>query len=135
MFQSPNSIFRSKSSVTTIVVAILRQPVPFSTTPPASTLLPRRALRRAELRRIVPLSNTTIYELEQGEDFPRRFYLTPRCVVWDSDDVYAWLNARKQLDQQTKIGRAPVPNKNSRRRRPLIFVVEDQRERASGGMK
>jgi prophage regulatory protein len=93
--------------------------VPYFTIPPASTLLPRRALRRAELRRIVPLSNTTIYELEQREDFPRRFYLTPRCVVWDSDEVYAWLDARKQLDQQTKIGRAPVPNIHSRRRRPL----------------
>jgi prophage regulatory protein len=74
--------------------------VPSPTTPPASTLLPRRALRRAELRRIVPLSNTTIYELEQRE-------------------VYAWLDARKQLDQQTKIGRTPVPNIHSRRRRPL----------------
>jgi prophage regulatory protein len=93
--------------------------VSYSTTPTASVPPPRRALRRAELRKIVPLSNTTIYELEQREDFPRRFYLTPRCVVWDSDDVYAWLDARKQLDQQTKIGRAPVPNKHSRRRRAL----------------
>jgi len=93
--------------------------VPSSTTAPASTLLPRRALRRAELRRIVPLSNATIYELEQREDFPRRFYLTSRCVVWDSDEVYAWLDARKQLDQQTKIGRAPAPDIHSCRRRPL----------------
>jgi prophage regulatory protein len=76
-------------------------------------------VRRAELRKIVPLSNTTIYELEQREDFPRRFYLTPRCVVWDSDEVYTWLDARKQLDQQTKIGRARVPNSHARRRRPL----------------
>jgi hypothetical protein len=51
-------------------------------------------------------------------DFPRRSYLTPRCVVRDSDEVYAWLDARKQLDQQTKIGRAPVPNIHSRKRHP-----------------
>jgi prophage regulatory protein len=76
-------------------------------------------LRRAELRKIVPLSNTTISEVEQREDFPRRFYLTPRCVVWDSDEVYAWLDARKQLDRQTKVGRAPVPNCHSRKPRPL----------------
>lgn len=37
--------------------------------------------------------------MEQREDFPRRFYLTPRCIVWDSDEVYAWLDARKQLEQ------------------------------------
>ncbi|MFZ1868106.1 MAG: AlpA family phage regulatory protein [Steroidobacteraceae bacterium] len=65
----------------------------------------RRALRRAELHKIIPLSNTTIYEMEQRGEFPKRFYLTPRCVVWDSDDVYAWLDARKQAEQQTKIGR------------------------------
>jgi prophage regulatory protein len=76
-------------------------------------------IRRAELRKIIPLSYTTIYEMEQREDFPKRFYLTPRCVVWDSDEVYAWLDARKQLEQQTKIGRAPAPNVQLRRRRPL----------------
>jgi predicted DNA-binding transcriptional regulator AlpA len=45
-------------------------------------------LRSAELRKIIPLSYTTIYEMEQREDFPKRFYFTPRCVVWDSDEVY-----------------------------------------------
>src|ERR1700742_4442507 len=92
--------------------------MPSSAIPPASTHPPRRALRRAELRKIIPLSNTTIYELEQRQDFPSRFFLTPRCVVWDSDEVYAWLDERKQLEQQTRIGRAPVPNPHSRRRRP-----------------
>ena len=42
-----------------------------------------RTVRRAELRRIVPLADTTIYELEQRGEFPRRFNLTARCVVWD----------------------------------------------------
>lgn len=93
--------------------------MPSSTTPPTSIPPPRRALRRAELRKIIPLSYTTIYDMEQREDFPNRFYLTPRCVVWDSDKVYAWLEARKQLEQQTKIGRAPAPNLQLRRRRPL----------------
>jgi prophage regulatory protein len=93
--------------------------MPSSTTPPATISPPRRALRRAELRKIIPLSYTTIYEMEQREDFPKRFYLTPRCVVWDSDEVYAWLDARKQFEQQTKIGRAPAPNHQLRRRRPL----------------
>lgn len=41
-----------------------------------------RMLRRPEVLRIVPLSDTTIYRLEQREEFPRRFHLTPRSVVW-----------------------------------------------------
>ena len=96
-----------------------RNPMPSLQQPPASIPPPRRALRRAELRKIIPLSYTTIYEMEQRGEFPRRFYLTPRCVVWDSDEVYAWLDTRKQPEEQAKIGRAPAPNLQLRRRRPL----------------
>ncbi|WP_245863698.1 helix-turn-helix transcriptional regulator [Caulobacter mirabilis] len=51
-----------------------------------NTQLPR-FVRRAELRRIVPLADTTIYDLEGKGQFPRRFSLTPRCVVWDLNEV------------------------------------------------
>ncbi|MBN0259689.1 AlpA family phage regulatory protein, partial [Pseudomonas aeruginosa] len=47
-----------------------RSPLPF-----------RRTIRRQELRQIIPLSETTIYEMERRGEFPRRFNLTPRCVV------------------------------------------------------
>ena len=47
----------------------------------ASAPMPNRMIRRPELRRIVPLADTTIHELEQRGEFPRRFHLTPRCVV------------------------------------------------------
>lgn len=87
--------------------------------PPGSIPRMRRAIRRAELRKIVPLANTTIYEMERRGDFPRRFYLTRRCVVWDLDEVYAWLDARKQPEEQAKLGRAPTPDLSTRRRRPL----------------
>jgi hypothetical protein len=33
--------------------------------------------------RIVPLADSTIYEMEQRGEFPRGFALSPRCVVWD----------------------------------------------------
>lgn len=79
----------------------------------------RRAIRRSELRKIVPLANTTIYEMECRGEFPKRFYLTPRCVVWDLDEVYAWLDARKQPAEQAKLGRVPAPDVRLRRRRPL----------------
>ncbi|TSE07856.1 AlpA family phage regulatory protein [Mesorhizobium intechi] len=40
-----------------------------------------RAIRRRELRLIVALASSTIYEMESRGEFPRRFNLTPRCVV------------------------------------------------------
>lgn len=48
-----------------------------------------RMIRRRELRTIVPLADSTIYELEQRGQFPRRLNLTPRCVVWDLGEVEA----------------------------------------------
>jgi predicted DNA-binding transcriptional regulator AlpA len=48
------------------------------------------------LRLIVPLAESTIYEMEKRGEFPRRFNLTPRCVVWDLEEVEAWLEQRRQ---------------------------------------
>lgn len=60
-----------------------------------------RAIRRDELRRIVPLADTTIYEMEQRGEFPRRFQLTPRCVCWDLREVEAWLAARREASRSS----------------------------------
>lgn len=54
----------------------------------------QRAVRRRELRKIVPLADTTIYEMERRGEFPQRFYLTSKCVVWDLDEVERWLAVR-----------------------------------------
>lgn len=105
------------ASIQTSATFSSHSPNPGATTTPNLSL--RRTIRRAELRKIVPLANTTIYEMERRGDFPRRFYLTPRCVVWDLEEVYAWVDARKQPDAQAKLGRAPMPNVRLRRRRPL----------------
>ena len=56
----------------------------------------RRTVRRSELRMLVPLSDTTIYELEQKGEFPSRFYLTPRCVVWPLAEVLEWIDAQRR---------------------------------------
>ena len=64
---------------------------------PKGSVLPfRRTIRRQELRQIVPLAETTIYEMERRGEFPRRFNLTSRCVVWDLAEVEAWIEERKQ---------------------------------------
>jgi len=78
-----------------------------------------RAIRRAELRRIVPLADTTIYELEQRGEFPRRFNLTARCVVWDLAEVEAWLAERRRASETAQFARAPFPDVRKRRVRPV----------------
>ncbi len=53
-----------------------------------------RTIRRNKLKQIVPLADSTIYEMEQRGEFPRRFALGPRCVVWDLQEVEARLAER-----------------------------------------
>lgn len=75
----------------------------------------RRTIRRQQLREIVPLADSTIYEMEQRGEFPRRFALTSRCVVWDLGEVQTWLAARRAKP----IFRAPCPDVKQRRTRPV----------------
>jgi prophage regulatory protein len=83
---------------------------------PKYNVLPfRRTIRRHELRQIVPLAETTIYEMERRGEFPCRFNLTPRCVVWDLDDVEAWVEARKQAPR----GSVSKPDVQLRKTRPV----------------
>jgi prophage regulatory protein len=94
-------------------------PTDISTTMVGSTPRFRRTVRRAELRRIVPLADTTIYELEQRGEFPRRFNLTPRCVVWDLAEVEAWIDERRRASDASLIARSPSPDVRQRRARPV----------------
>jgi prophage regulatory protein len=84
---------------------------------PASRV--RRTIRRPELKELVPLADTTIYELEQRGEFPRRFNLTARCVVWDLAEVEAWLDDRRRASHAELIERAPSPDVRQRRTRPV----------------
>lgn len=79
----------------------------------------RRTIRRTELRQIVPLADTTIYDMERRGEFPRRFNLTARCVVWDLTEVEAWLDARRQASNSSQLKRAPSPDVRQRKRRPV----------------
>lgn len=75
----------------------------------------KRTIRRQQLREIVPLAESTIYEMEQRGEFPRRFALSPRCVVWDLAEVEAWLASRRAAP----IARALHPDVRQRRTRPV----------------
>jgi prophage regulatory protein len=75
----------------------------------------RRTIRRQRLREMVPLADSTIYEMEQRGEFPRRFALSPRCVVWDLAEVEAWLASRRSKP----VPRAQSPDVRQRRTRPV----------------
>lgn len=79
----------------------------------------QRAVRRRELRKIVPLADTTIYEMERRGEFPQRFYLTSKCVVWDLYEVEQWLTARRTECHAGRVRRAPDPDVRSRKSRPV----------------
>src|SRR5665213_3312752 len=75
----------------------------------------KQTIRRNQLRQLVPLADSTIYEMEQRGEFPRRFALSPRCVVWDLAEVEAWLASRRSAP----IARAQSPDVRQRRSRPV----------------
>lgn len=80
--------------------------------------LQARAIRREELRRIVPLSDTTIYEMEMRGEFPRRYNLTNRCVAWDLLEVEAWLEDRRRTSAAGEAPKTHAPDVRKRLSRP-----------------
>lgn len=83
---------------------------------PVEIVEAKPVVRRQQLRELVPLADTTIYEMEQRGDFPRRFYLTPRCPVWDLAEINAWMAARRAADRTMT---PPHPDVRQRRLRPV----------------
>jgi prophage regulatory protein len=66
-----------------------------------------RTIRRPELHQLVPLADSTIYEMEQRGEFPRRFFITERCVVWNLAEVEAWLKERRRASNADQTSRGP----------------------------
>ncbi|RRN74622.1 helix-turn-helix transcriptional regulator [Agrobacterium deltaense] len=75
----------------------------------------RRTIRRHQLREMVPMADSTIYEMERRGEFPRRFALSPRCIVWDLAEVEAWLTARRNAP----IRPVQHPDVSKRKSRPV----------------
>ena len=84
----------------------------------------RRTIRRRQLREMIPLADSTIYEMEQRGEFPRRFALTPRCIVWDLAEVEEWLAARRA----NPVRRASHPDVAQRKTRPVKERDQARRE-------
>lgn len=56
-----------------------------------------RMIRRHEHQLIIPLADSTTFEMEKRGEFPLRFNLSPRCVVWDLAEIEAWLQQRRSV--------------------------------------
>lgn len=60
----------------------------------------RTLINRKKLLAMIPLSDRTIYNLEQRGEFPRRIALTSRNVAWDLAEIEAWVESRKNCSAQ-----------------------------------
>lgn len=69
-----------------------------------STALPPlpRYIRRNELRQVVPLGDTKIWEMERRNEFPRRIVIAPRVVVWSLAEVEEWMQQRRRDTESGK---------------------------------
>lgn len=66
-------------------------------------------INRKKLHAMIPLSERTIFNMEQRGEFPRRIALTSRNVAWDLEEVEAWIEARKSSGTQaTRPGFMPM---------------------------
>jgi predicted DNA-binding transcriptional regulator AlpA len=83
-----------------------------------------RTIRRHELRMVVPLADSTIFEMEKRGEFPRRFNLSPRCVVWLLEEVETWLAERRRTYLSGKAKIAFVPDPKQRRARRAKTVTD-----------
>ncbi|HBT3262131.1 TPA: AlpA family phage regulatory protein [Klebsiella pneumoniae] len=52
-----------------------------------SSMTNKMLINRRTLLKMIPLSDRTIYNLEQRGEFPKRIVLTSRSVAWDLAEV------------------------------------------------
>ena len=64
------------------------------------TTTSKMLINRKKLLAMIPLSERTIFNMEQRGEFPRRIALTSRNVAWDLAEVEEWIVARKSSGTQ-----------------------------------
>jgi prophage regulatory protein len=51
---------------------------------------PRRMLNIEQVLQLVPVSRTTIWEMEKAGQFPKSTYISPNRRVWYADEIIRW---------------------------------------------
>jgi prophage regulatory protein len=60
-------------------------------------LSPEELILHSDLKRLVPLSRTTMWRMERRGEFPRRISISDRRVAWRRSEIEAWLKRRATL--------------------------------------
>ena len=84
-----------------------------------------RVLSVDELLAVLRLkSRTSAYRYEAYPDFPQRIRLGDKHVVWDADEVAAWLEARKaeRLKVSAPASEEPAKRKRGGVRKTLVMA-------------
>ncbi|WP_419721176.1 helix-turn-helix transcriptional regulator [Pectobacterium versatile] len=61
-----------------------------------SSMINKMLINRRTLLKMIPLSDRTIYNLEQRGEFPKRIVLTSRSVAWDLAEVENWIEEKRR---------------------------------------
>lgn len=61
-----------------------------------SSMTNKMLINRRTLLKMIPLSDRTIYNLEQRGEFPKRIVLTSRSVAWDLAEVEKWIEEKRR---------------------------------------
>jgi prophage regulatory protein len=62
--------------------------------------LGRVVINRKQLLKKVPLCERTILDMEKRGEFPKRFSVTQRLVVWDLAEIDEWIARQKAAGVQ-----------------------------------
>lgn len=57
-------------------------------------LTPEDLILRNERKRLVPLSDTTIWRMERRGEFPSRIAISEKRVAWRRSEIETWLHRR-----------------------------------------
>ena len=71
----------------------------------------RVLIKRKQLLQKIPLSERTIFAMEQRGEFPKRFTISSRLVAWDLAEVDAWIETQQEARHQAA---APTKQPGSR---------------------
>ena len=77
---------------------------------------PRRMLDIVEVRRLVPLARSTIFNMEKNGKFPRSKFITPNRRVWFEDEIVEW--QEHGLDERPNRRRTPRRSPSERSNEP-----------------
>ena len=65
-------------------------------------LSPEDLILRNERKRLVPLSDTTIWRMERRGEFPHRIAISEKRVAWRRSEIESWLQGRRTVAAPTR---------------------------------